>query len=225
MDQDTLKKLVGQAALNFVEPNSIIGVGTGSTVNKFIEALGESSISIQGAVSSSVASTQLLQKIGIAIFEPHEVSSLNIYIDGADEIDPKGCMLKGGGGALTREKIVADLAESFICIADQSKKVQVLGAFALPVEIIPMAASQLSRLFESIGGKAKLRRMADGRAFVTDNGLHILDVHGLQITSPLALEQEISAWPGVVTAGIFARNRAKVCLLGTGEGVQTLHFD
>lgn len=225
MDQDALKKLVGREALNFVEPNSIIGVGTGSTVNKFIEALGESSITIAGAVSSSMASTQLLQKIGVPIFEPHEVPSLDIYIDGADEIDPTGCMLKGGGGALTREKIVADLAKSFICIADQSKKVAVLGAFALPVEVIPMAAAQLTRLFEAKGGQAKLRRMADGRPFVTDNGLHIIDVQGLQITEPLALEQEVSAWPGVVTAGIFARNRAQVCLLATGEGVQTLHFE
>lgn len=224
MDQDSLKKLVGRAALDFVQPNSIIGVGTGSTVNKFIEALVEARLPLKGAVSSSNASTRLLQEAGITVFEPHEVDALDIYIDGADEIDPTGCMLKGGGGALTREKIVADLSRNFICIADQSKRVQVLGTFALPVEIIPMASAQLTRLFSSINGQAKLRRLADGRAFTTDNGMHILDVHGLQITNPLALEQEVSAWPGVVTTGIFARNKANVCLLGTGVGVETLRY-
>ena len=224
MDQDALKKLVGRAALDFVEPHSVVGVGTGSTVNKFIEALAEARLPLRGAVSSSVASTRLLQQAGITVLEPHEVTKLGVYIDGADEIDPQGCMLKGGGGALTREKIVADLAEQFVCIADQSKQVETLGAFALPVEIIPMAAAQLARRFDAMGGQARLRHAADGRAISTDNGMHILDVRGLQITDPLALEREISAWPGVVTVGIFARNKAQVCLLGTGTGVQTLRF-
>lgn len=224
MDQDALKKLVGRAALDFVELHGVIGVGTGSTVNKFIEALGEARLPLRGAVSSSYASTRLLQEAGVTVLEPHEVQVLDIYIDGADEIDPHGIMIKGGGGALTREKIIADLARQFICIADQSKQVAALGAFPLPVEIIPLAAAQLGRRFAAIGGEARLRHTADGRPITTDNGMHILDVRGLQITDALALEQEISAWPGVVTVGIFARNKASVCLLGTGDGVKTLRF-
>lgn len=224
MDQDALKKLVGRAALDFVENGSIIGVGTGSTVNKFIESLGESSLRLKGAVSSSLASTRLLQQIGVPVLEPHEVDGLDIYIDGADEIDGHGHMIKGGGGALTREKIVAELARQFICIADQSKRVQKLGQFPLPVEIIPMAAAQLSRMFEGMGGQAKLRHTADGRPIATDNGMHILDVRGLRIDDALAMEKEISAWPGVVTAGIFARNKASVCLLGASDGVQVIRY-
>ncbi|RMW97619.1 ribose-5-phosphate isomerase RpiA [Allofranklinella schreckenbergeri] len=224
MDQDALKALVGQAALAYVKPHSILGVGTGSTVNKFIEALAQAAIPLQGAVSSSEASTALLQQAGIAVLPASEVQALDWYIDGADEIDANGCMIKGGGAALTREKIVADLAARFLCIADGSKRVQTLGAFPLPVEVVPMAAAQIVRRFAALGGQASVR-LREGQPLVTDNGMHIVDVRGLRITEPLALENEISAWPGVVTVGIFARHRASVCLLGTAEGVQTLQWD
>ncbi|RMX02807.1 ribose-5-phosphate isomerase RpiA [Allofranklinella schreckenbergeri] len=224
MDQDALKALVGQAALAYVKPHSILGVGTGSTVNKFIEALAQAAIPLQGAVSSSEASTALLQQAGIAVLPASEVQALDWYIDGADEIDANGCMIKGGGAALTREKIVADLAARFLCIADGSKRVQTLGAFPLPVEVVPMAAAQIVRRFAALGGQASVR-LREGQPLVTDNGMHIVDVRGLRIIEPLALENEISAWPGVVTVGIFARHRASVCLLGTAEGVQTLQWD
>ncbi|MDO4725246.1 MAG: ribose-5-phosphate isomerase RpiA [Comamonadaceae bacterium] len=225
MDQDTLKARVAQAALDYVPAHGILGVGTGSTVNHFIAALAQAAIPLQGAVSSSEASTALLRQAGITVLEASAVERLQCYIDGADEIDPQGCMIKGGGAALTREKIVADLAERFICIADASKQVPVLGGFALPVEVVPMASAQLARRFAALGGQASLRQRAGGQPVVTDNGMHILDVHGLQIRQPLALEQEISAWPGVVTVGIFARHKASICLLGSADGVQTLRFD
>jgi ribose 5-phosphate isomerase A len=170
-------------------------------------------------VSSSERSTQRLLKHGIKVFEAAEVERLAVYIDGADEIDGKGFMVKGGGAALTREKIVADLADRFVCIADESKLVQTLGKFPLPVEIIPMAAAQLTRRFARIGGAATLRA-----GVVTDNGGHILDVRGLAITDPLAFEAEVSQWPGVVTVGVFARHKASVCLLGAADGVKTLTF-
>ena len=216
---DDLKADVGRAALAYVVPGQIVGVGTGSTVNHFIDALAGIKTTIAGAVSSSTASTERLLAHGIRVFEAHEVQSLPVYIDGADEIDPRGCMIKGGGAALTREKIVADLAERFICIADESKRVAVLGRFPLPVEVIGMAVPQLIRRFAAIGGTAVQR---DGR--LTDNGHPLLDVTGLSITDPLAMEAEISQWPGVVTVGIFARHRAAVCLLGSALGVQTLVF-
>jgi ribose 5-phosphate isomerase A len=220
MTQDELKALVGQAALAYVVPGSVVGVGTGSTVNHFIDALATLKHSIRGAVSSSVKSTERLLAHGIAVLDTHEVESLPVYIDGADEIDGTGYMIKGGGAALTREKIVADLAERFICIADESKQVEVLGRFPLPVEVIPMAAAQLARRFKSAyGGEAVLRA-----GVVTDNGNQILDVRGLSITDPLAMENEVSAWPGVVTVGIFARHRASVCLLGTAAGVKTVTY-
>jgi ribose 5-phosphate isomerase A len=219
MTQDELKLLVGQAALAYVVPGSIVGVGTGSTVNCFIDALGAVKERITGAVSSSEKSSERLRAHGIAVLDSNTVERVPVYIDGADEIDPQGCMIKGGGAALTREKIVADIAERFICIADESKKVPVLGRFPLPVEVIPMAAAQVARLLRSLGGEPRLRA-----GVVTDNGCHILDVHGLQITDPEAMEREINQWPGVVTVGIFARNRARVCLLGTAHGVQTLNF-
>lgn len=219
MTQDELKTLVGQAALNYVTPGSIVGVGTGSTVDKFIDALAASGMAIAGAVSSSQRSTERMRALGIKILEAAEVSSLPVYIDGADEIDPAGNMIKGGGAALTREKIVADLAERFVCIADESKLVPVLGGFPLPVEVIPMAAAQVARRFTAMGGQADLRA-----GCVTDNGCHILDVRGLHIREPAAFEAEVSQWPGVVTVGVFARNRASVCLLGTAEGVRTLDF-
>jgi ribose 5-phosphate isomerase A len=219
MTQDELKTLVGQAALHYVVPGSIVGVGTGSTVDKFIDALAASGITIKGAVSSSLRSTERMQALGITVLEAGAVQSLPVYIDGADEIDHAGHMIKGGGAALTREKIVADLADRFICIADESKLVSLLGRFPLPVEVIQMAAAQIARRFEAIGGRAELRA-----GCITDNGCQILDVHGLQIADPIAFETEVNQWPGVVTVGLFARKPASVCLLGTAEGVKTLSF-
>ncbi|MGA1325925.1 MAG: ribose-5-phosphate isomerase RpiA [Rubrivivax sp.] len=219
MTQDELKAAVGRAALQYVVPGAVIGVGTGSTVNHFIDALAASGISVPAAVSSSSRSTERLRAHGIHVVEAETVERLSVYIDGADEIDPKGCMIKGGGGALTREKIVADLAERFVCIADESKCVPRLGGFALPVEVIPMAAAQVSRRFAAMGGRAVLREGAR-----TDNGQPILDVHGLAIDDPLALEREVNQWPGVVTVGVFARHRAHVGLIGTVQGVRTLVF-
>ncbi|MFC4928844.1 MULTISPECIES: ribose-5-phosphate isomerase RpiA [Delftia] len=221
--QDELKALVGQAALAYVVPGEIVGVGTGSTVNKFIDALATIKDRIPGAVSSSVASTERLKALGIKVLDANEVASLSVYIDGADEIDGRGYMVKGGGAALTREKIVAALAERFVCIADASKRVEVLGDFPLPVEVIPMAAAQIANRFKALGGRAEIR-MKDGVPLVTDNGQHILDVRGLKISEPLAFESEVNQWPGVVTVGVFAHQKASVCLLGTPEGVQTLNY-
>ena len=223
MTQDELKTLVGQAALAYVQPGSIVGVGTGSTVNKFIDALGTMKSQIQGAVSSSIASTERLQALSIKVFDATEVEELAVYIDGADEIDHAGCMIKGGGAALTREKIIAAQARQFVCIADESKLVAWLGAFPLPVEVIPMAAKRIARLFAAKGGVAILRLKA-GVPLVTDNGQHIIDVTGLKITSPLAFEAEVNNWPGVVTVGVFAFQKASVCLLATMAGVKTLTF-
>lgn len=220
MTQDQLKALVGQAALAYVPEGAIVGVGTGSTVNCFIDALGSMRGRIRGAVSSSVRSTERLQALGIAVFDAAEVDAIPVYIDGADEIDHGGHMIKGGGAALTREKIVADLAERFVCIADISKLVDVMGAFPLPVEVIPMAAAQIARRFNAMPGvQATIRA-----GVTTDNSNPILDVRGLKITDPLAMETEVNQWPGVVCVGIFARHKAAVCLLGTPEGVKTLTF-
>ncbi|WP_269633572.1 ribose-5-phosphate isomerase RpiA [Pelomonas sp. BJYL3] len=219
MTQDELKALVGQAALAYVEEGSIVGVGTGSTVDKFIDALAASGKKIAGAVSSSVRSTDRMKALGIPVLEASEVQGLKVYIDGADEIDQQGHMVKGGGAALTREKIVADLAETFVCIADESKLVPTLGKFPLPVEVIPMAAAQIARRFAAMGADAQLRA-----GVVTDNSCHILDVRGLSISDPIAFEADVNQWPGVVTVGVFARNKAGVCLLGTSSGVKTLTF-
>jgi ribose 5-phosphate isomerase A len=219
MTQDQLKRLVGQAALAHVPDGAVVGVGTGSTVDCFIDALAGIKDRITGAVSSSLRSSARLAAYGIPVFETSEVEELPVYIDGADEIDRRGFMIKGGGAALTREKIVADMAKRFVCIADESKLVDVLGRFAVPVEVVPMAVSQLTRRFAVLGGRACLRE-----GVITDNGLQILDVHGLAITDPLAFEQEVNQWPGVLTVGVFARHRAAVCLLGTPEGVKTLAF-
>lgn len=219
MTQDELKALVGQAALEFVVPGTWVGVGTGSTVNHFIDALATIKDRIKGAVSSSQASTERLQRHGITVVEAGQVTSLPVYVDGADEIDGQGCMIKGGGAALTREKIVADLAEKFVCIADESKLVSTLGHFALPVEVIDMAAAQVARRFAALGGVATVRP-----GVRTDNGHPLLDVRGLRITDPAAMETEINQWPGVVTVGIFARHRARICLLGTAQGVKRLSF-
>jgi ribose 5-phosphate isomerase A len=219
MTQDELKALVGQAALAYVLPGSVVGVGTGSTVNCFIDALAGVKDRITGAVSSSERSSERLRGHGIAVLDAAAVERLPVYIDGADEIDHQGHMIKGGGAALTREKIVADMAERFVCIADESKLVKTLGAFPLPIEVIPMAATQIARRLRAIGGVPSVRA-----GIVTDNGGVIIDVRGLTIADPLALEAEINQWPGVVTVGIFARHRASVCLLGTAEGVKTLLF-
>jgi ribose 5-phosphate isomerase A len=223
MTQDELKMLVGQAALQYVAPGEIVGVGTGSTVNKFIDALAGMKDRIRGAVSSSNASTERLLALGIPVFDPNEVGQISVYIDGADEIDSHGFMIKGGGAALTREKIVAAQSSRFVCIADESKLVDVLGRFPVPVEVIPMATQRLLRQFAGMGGTARVR-LKDGLPLVTDNGQHILDVTGLQISDPLRFENEINQWPGVVTVGVFAHQKAAVCLLGTAGGVKTLVF-
>jgi ribose 5-phosphate isomerase A len=223
MNQDDLKTLVGQAALQYVASGQVVGVGTGSTVNKFIDALASMKARIPGAVSSSNASTERLKALGIPVFDANEVGEIAVYIDGADEIDPRGHMIKGGGAALTREKIVAAQSRRFICIADESKQVAVLGRFPVPVEVIPMATQRLVRQFAAMGGTATVR-LKDGQPLVTDNGQHILDVTGLQIAQPLAFESEVNQWPGVVTVGVFAHQKAAVCLLGTAAGVKTLEF-
>lgn len=223
LSQDELKTLVGQAALQYVVPGEIVGVGTGSTVNKFIDALASMKDQIKGAVSSSVASTERLKALGISVFDSNDVDELSVYIDGADEIDGHGHMVKGGGAALTREKIVAAQSRKFVCIADESKLVQTLGKFPLPVEVIPMAAKRVIRQFAAMGGQAQVR-LKDGQPLVTDNGQIIVDVTGLQIADPLAFETQVSQWPGVVTVGVFAVQKAQVCLLGTASGVKTLTF-
>ncbi len=223
LSQDELKTLVGQAALKYVVPGEIVGVGTGSTVNKFIDALASIKDQIKGAVSSSVASTERLQALGIRVFDANEVEQLAVYIDGADEIDHQGYMIKGGGAALTREKIVAAQSRQFVCIADDSKLVQTLGTYPLPVEVIPMAAHRVMRQFAAMGGQAKLRLRYDS-PLVTDNGQYLVDVTGLQISDPLAFESEVNQWPGVVTVGVFALQKAQICLLGTADGVKTLTF-
>jgi len=219
MTQDELKALVGRAAIAELVPGSVVGVGTGSTVNHFIDALAQVKEHYAGAVSSSEQSTQRLRAHGITVLEASAIERMPVYVDGADEIDGNGCMIKGGGAALTREKIVADLADRFVCIVDASKRVQVLGTYPLPVEVIGMAAEQVTRRFARIGGTAALRP-----GVRTDNGHPILDVRGLRITDPAALEAEINQWPGVVTVGIFARHRAQVCLLGTASGVQRIAY-
>ena len=242
MSQDELKTLVGQAALHYVVKGGIVGVGTGSTVNKFIDALGSIRDQIKGAVSSSEASTQRLRALGIDVFDANDVGELAVYIDGADEIDGLGNMVKGGGAALTREKIVAAQSRRFVCIADESKLVDKLGRFPIPVEAIPMATSRVMRQFaamaatgigseagDRVSGQTSARvsarvRMLGGAPLVTDNGLHIIDVTGLQIADPLAFESAVNQWPGVVTVGVFAHQRAQVCLLGTANGVKTLSF-
>ena len=223
MTQDELKTLVGQTALQYVVPGAIVGVGTGSTVNKFIDALAAMKDRIAGAVSSSNASTDRLRALGIAVFDANDVGDIPVYIDGADEIDGHGCMIKGGGAALTREKIVAAQSTRFVCIADETKLVEVLGRFPVPVEVIPMATQRLVRQFAAMGGAARVR-LRDGQPLVTDNGQRILDVTGLAISDPLRFESEVNQWPGVVTVGVFAHQKAAVCLLGTPGGVKTLIF-
>ena len=219
MTQDELKAAVAQAAIEYVlaevPQGALIGVGTGSTANYFIDALAAHKDRYRGAVASSEATRQRLEQHGIAVFDLNEVSELPVYVDGADEIDAGLHMIKGGGGALTREKIVAAVARTFVCIADASKQVEVMGRFPLPVEVIPMAREYVARELSQLGGKPVLRA-----GFITDNGNQILDVHGLQITAPKALEERINQIVGVVTNGLFALRPADVLLLGTPQGMQ-----
>lgn len=223
MTQDELKLAVAQAAIAYVVEGEIIGVGTGSTANFFIDELAKIKHKIKGAVASSEATASRLRGHGIEVFDLNDVGSMSVYIDGADEITASGAMIKGGGAALTREKIVASVAKSFVCIADGSKLVDKLGKFPLPVEVIPMARESVIRALNMLGGEAKLR-MKDGAALLTDNGNIIVDVHGLQIADPIALEAQINNIVGVVTVGLFAAQGANVCLLGTADGVKTLQF-
>ncbi|MDX7986564.1 ribose-5-phosphate isomerase RpiA [Xenorhabdus sp. 12] len=217
MTQDELKKAVGWAALEYVKPGTIVGVGTGSTAAHFIDALGTIKDKIEGAVSSSEASTEKLKSLGIPVFDCNDVDTLGVYVDGADEINDQMQMIKGGGAALTREKIIAAVAEKFICIIDASKQVDVLGKFPLPVEVIPMARAHVARELVKLGGTPVYRENV-----VTDNGNDILDVHNLSIVDPVALENKINAIPGVVTVGLFANRGANVVLVGTADGVKTL---
>ena len=217
MTQDELKRAAARAAIEHVPVGCIVGVGTGSTANYFIDELATIRHKIDGAVASSEASAQRLKKHGIEVLDLNNVSDLPLYVDGADEISRHLAMIKGGGGALTREKIVAAVARKFVCIADQSKLVDVLGKFPLPIEVIPMARSYVARELVKLGGQPALRQ-----DFKTDNGNVILDVHNLHILKPLELESALNQITGVVTSGLFARRGADVLLLGTGKGVQTL---
>jgi ribose 5-phosphate isomerase A len=214
---------VAHAAIRYVVDGEIVGVGTGSTANFFIDALGEIRHRIKGAVASSEATAARLAARGVPVFDLNEVDQIPVYIDGADEIDHSGAMIKGGGGALTREKIVASVAEKFICIADQSKLVDVLGKYPLPVEVIPMATSAVTRALRALGANPVLR-MREGVPYVTDNQGYILDLNGLQIHDPKALEQQINQLPGVVSVGLFALKGAAVCLLGTEQGVRAIEY-
>jgi len=234
MNQDELKQLVAQAARDEVlklPAGQILGVGTGSTVNCFIDAIAPHKSHFAGTVSSSNASTERLLKHGFTVLDPNDVVQLPMYVDGADEIDPQGNMIKGGGGALTREKIIASMANQFLCICDASKQVPVLGHFPLPVEVMPMACAIVTREMEKMGGKVTLRLQKNTRedlnqtasqAFVTDNGGWILEVNGLSITNPAALEAQINQIAGVLTVGIFAKEKADILLVSNTTGVDRI---
>lgn len=217
MSPEQLKQQAAEAALQYIEENTIVGVGTGSTVNHFIDALATRKAEIDGAVSSSEASTQRLKQHGIPVYDLNAVDNIPVYVDGADESDHGLNLIKGGGGALTREKIIAAVSEKFVCIADESKWVNVLGAFPLPVEVIPMARSYVAREIVKLGGDPVYRE-----GFVTDNGNIILDVHNMQIAEPKTLESKLNAITGVVTNGLFAHRGADVLLLGSPDGVKTI---
>ena len=220
MTQDELKRAAAEAALEFVRDGSIVGVGTGSTANFFIDGLARMKERIRGAVASSEASAHRLAAHGIALFDLNDVTTLPVYVDGADEIDASLAMIKGGGGALTREKIVAAVAERFVCICDASKQVEALGRFPLPVEVIPMARAQVTRALAALGGRPLLRE-----GFITDNGNIIIDVHGLQIARPVEFESTLNQLVGVVTNGLFARRGANTLLLATPDGVRRIDAD
>lgn len=217
LHQNDKKKLVAQSALQYIQDETIIGVGTGSTVNFFIEELKKSNLRLKGAVSSSEESTKRLKEINIDIYEANEVSKLDLYIDGADEINHNFEMIKGGGAALTREKIIAQISDKFICIADESKYVKTLGKFPLPIEVIPMARSQVGRDIVKIGGDPVYRQNC-----ITDNGNIIIDVHNLMINEPKNLEEQLNNIPGVVTVGLFAKRKADILLLGTSDCVKNI---
>ena len=217
MTQDEMKKAAGWAALQYVKKDTIVGVGTGSTVNYFIDALATMKDDIEGAVSSSEASTQKLKELGIEVFDLNSVDSIDVYVDGADEINDRMDMIKGGGAALTREKIVAAVANKFICIVDNTKQVEILGEFPLPVEVIPMARSYVARELVKLGGDPVYRQ-----GVVTDNGNVILDVYNMKILDPKVMETKINAIVGVVTNGLFANRGADILLVGTPEGVKTV---
>ena len=217
MTQDEMKKNAAWAALEFIPRNTVVGVGTGSTVNHFIDALASIKHDIKGAVSSSVQSTEKLKALGIEVLDLNSIDSFSVYIDGADEINAQKHMIKGGGAALTREKIVAAVAERFICIVDQTKQVQVLGKFPLPVEVIPMAAAYVARELIKLGGRPVLRA-----GVITDNGNVILDLHDLAISKPVELEEQINNIVGVVTNGIFAKRAANMVLVGSAEGTKVI---
>jgi len=218
MNQLEMKKIAAQAALQFVKPEMIVGVGSGSTVNCFIEALGSMKDEIKGAVAASKNSEELLKKQGIEVFSTNDVAGLDIYVDGADEINPQKMMIKGGGAALTREKIVAALAKNFICIVDSSKQVDVLGStFPLPIEVIPMARSQVARKLVALGGAPEYRE-----GVVTDNGNIILDVHNFEILNPVEMEKELNNIAGVVTNGVFALRPADTVIVGTPDGAKII---
>lgn len=217
MNQDELKRQVGIAAVEYVQPDSIIGVGTGSTVNCFIQALVDSRIRIEAAVSSSEATTRLLEDAGILVMDLNQTGGLDVYIDGADEFDAHRRLIKGGGGALTREKIIAAASKKFVCIADASKQVNVLGNFPLPVEVIPLARSLIARKLVALGGQPEWRE-----GFTTDNGNWILDVHNLDLLDPVRMEKTINNLAGVVSCGLFALRGADLVLIASEEGVKQL---
>lgn len=223
MTQDEMKQAVARAAIDYVVTGEIIGVGTGSTANFFIDELGKIKDRVKGAVASSEATAERLRSHGITVFDLNDIDTMSVYIDGADEITAQGAMIKGGGAALTREKIVASVAKQFVCIADGSKLVDKLGNFPLPVEVIPMAQAVVARKLAALGGEPRLR-VKDGKPVVTDNGCYIIDVLGLQIQDPAALEAQINDIVGVVTVGLFARRGANIGLLGTADGVKRLNF-
>lgn len=229
MTQDELKALVAQAAADYVlkhvPQGAVLGVGTGSTANLFIDAMASSRDRFAGAVSSSEASTRRLQSHGFDVLDLNDVDTIPVYVDGADEINSQGHMIKGGGAALTREKIVASVATTFVCIADGSKRVPVLGAFPLPIEVIPMARAAVARALAALGGQPRLRMTKEGGIAMTDNGNVIIDVSGLQITDPVDFEQRVNQIPGVVTVGLFAARGADVVMLGTEQGVEQTVFN
>ena len=215
--QDILKRAAAQAALQWIEPGMILGVGTGSTVNHLIDLIGEQGLKLEAVVSSSEASSKRLRALGVPLLDANAVDRLPLYIDGADEVDPGCCLIKGGGGALTREKILADLADRFVCIVDEAKCVACLGAFPLPIEILSMAEKQISKKLEKLGARIALRK-----DFISDNGHPIIDVSGLTIKDPRELESMMNQWPGVVTVGLFAQRPADLVLIAAKDGIKTL---
>ncbi len=217
MSQEQWKQEVAEAAVDYVREDTILGVGTGSTVNAFIDALAVSGKRLEAAVSSSEATTERLRAMGVEVLDLNQAGTLDLYIDGADEFDPHRRLIKGGGGALTREKIVAEASRRFVCIVDETKQVRVLGRFPLPVEVIPMARSLVARKLVGLGGQPEWRE-----GVTTDNGNWILDVHNMDLVDPVTMEQEINNLPGVVSCGLFARRPADVVLMGAATGLRTL---